>query len=68
MGAAAYNRGSKAISAQIDRELKSHNRPCNGVMYNGPNKRYARCSRCGRIDYEQNEGDRCRVVFIRDHR
>jgi hypothetical protein len=33
--------------------------PCAGVMQNGPDKRYARCSSCAAIDYEKNEGDRC---------
>lgn len=34
--------------------------PCNGKMRNGPEKRYARCTKCGAIDYELNEGDPCR--------
>lgn len=33
---------------------------CNGKMENGPGKRFARCGRCRRIDYEANEGDRCK--------
>ena len=32
---------------------------CGGVMRDGPEKRYARCGTCGRIDYERYEGDRC---------
>jgi len=28
-------------------------------MYNGPNKRYVRCRKCLRIDWEKNEGDTC---------
>lgn len=62
MGTAAYNRGSRAISAQIDRELADKRRRviCNGTFYNGPGKRFARCDKCKRIDYEANEGDRCR--------
>ena len=34
---------------------------CRGVMANGPEKRFTRCGTCGRIDYEQNEGDTCGV-------
>lgn len=33
--------------------------PCNGTLRNGPGKRFVRCDRCGAIDYERNEGDRC---------
>ena len=33
---------------------------CEGRMQNGPGKRYSRCGRCKRTDYEANEGDRCR--------
>lgn len=66
MGAAAYNRGSRAIRNQIDRELAASRRtPCPGLFRNGPGKRYARCSHCGRVDYEANEGDRCRAVLVR---
>ena len=32
---------------------------CGGTFYNGPEKRYVRCSRCEHVDYEKNEGDRC---------
>lgn len=35
---------------------------CNGRMRNGPEKRYARCRVCGAIDWELNEGDRCRAM------
>ena len=60
-GAAAYNRGSRAIRAQIDRELAERRvgRYCTGTMYNGPGKRYVRCAKCRVVDYEKNEGDRC---------
>ena len=63
MGAAAYNRGSKAIREQIDRELerKTIRVRCKGIMRNGPEKRYARCRHCGAIDWELNEGDSCRA-------
>lgn len=42
---------------------------CGGKMYNGPGKKYTRCSKCGRIDWEKNEGDLCSrdipsVVFV----
>ena len=69
MGAAAYNRGSRAISEQIDREFRSRSRliRCKGRMRNGPGKRYARCESCGEIDWELNEGDPCRQ-FVRDPR
>lgn len=33
---------------------------CGGTYYNGPDKRYVRCNRCHRIDWEANEGDRCK--------
>lgn len=61
MGAAAYNRGSRAIREQIDRELREKRklRYCPGTFYNGPGKRFARCDTCKRVDYEANEGDRC---------
>jgi len=58
MGAAAYRRGSRAISAQIDREQEAKRRACGGTFRNGPDKRFARCDRCGVVDYERNEGDR----------
>jgi hypothetical protein len=32
---------------------------CKGKMRNGPDKRYTRCTLCGRLDYETNEGDPC---------
>lgn len=32
---------------------------CSGKMVNGPGKEFARCSKCGRVDYEAYEGDRC---------
>lgn len=32
---------------------------CNGRFRNGPGKLYARCDRCGHVDWEANEGDRC---------
>jgi hypothetical protein len=34
-------------------------RRCNGKMRNGPDKRYTRCTRCGQVDWEANEGDLC---------
>lgn len=34
---------------------------CNGTYKNGPDKRYARCQVCSHVDYEANEGDRCRA-------
>jgi len=33
---------------------------CNGTLYNGPGKRFVRCSKCGTVDWESNEGDACR--------
>lgn len=33
---------------------------CTGTMINGPGKRSARCGVCGIVDWEANEGDRCR--------
>jgi hypothetical protein len=59
MGAAAYRRGSRAISARIDRELEDRRRICGGTYWNGPDKAYARCDRCGRVDYGSHEGDKC---------
>ena len=61
MGVAAYNRGSRAISEAINREQRTKRTKirCSGKMRNGPEKRYARCDTCGRIDWEANEGDRC---------
>ena len=40
--------------------MTSKSKPCKGTYYNGPGKRYARCRVCGHIDWEANEGDRCR--------
>jgi hypothetical protein len=37
-------------------------RECGGTMGDGPAKRYASCTRCGRIDWELYEGDVCRRV------
>ncbi|MDD3983984.1 MAG: hypothetical protein PHU54_08595 [Candidatus Omnitrophica bacterium] len=67
MGAAAYNRGSRCISEQIDREQSSRRIlvRCAGRMRNGPGKRFARCDKCGQIDWELNEGDPCRG-FVRE--
>jgi hypothetical protein len=59
MGAAAYRRGSRAISRQIDRELAERRQICGGTYRDGPNKNYSYCDRCGRIDYEKYEGDKC---------
>lgn len=39
------------------------NRACNGTYRNGPGKRYARCWKCGHVDWEANEGDRCRRLI-----
>lgn len=64
----AYSRKSRAINAQIDRELAEKRNVrrirCDGRMRNGPEKRYARCIKCGAIDYELNEGDRCRAFVL----
>lgn len=70
MGAAAYNRGSKVLRDQLDREAEDrrtvrHVR-CSGLMRNGPEKRYARCRVCGGVDYELNEGDHCRARMPED--
>lgn len=35
---------------------------CPGGVENGPGKRYAVCRLCGALDYEANEGDRCRAL------
>lgn len=59
MGVAAYNRGSRVIRERIDREASARRELCGGKYQNGPDKRHARCDRCGRIDYEANEGDPC---------
>lgn len=37
-------------------------RRCNGTVFNGPDKRFGRCSKCGNLDYELYEGDRCREM------
>jgi hypothetical protein len=67
MGHAAYSRGSRAISTQIDRELEEKRKTrrvrCNGKIQNGPEKRFGRCTKCGAIDYELYEGDRCRAFI-----
>lgn len=65
MGIAAYNRGSRTISTQIDRSLTGRRTTerCGGKFFNGPGKRYVRCARCGSIDYEANEGDRCLKII-----
>lgn len=58
MGAAAYNRGTRAIRAQFDREAEERRRrSCGGVFANGPGKRFVRCCSCGAVDYERSEGD-----------
>jgi len=58
---AAYNRGSRAIRESIDRRegKVKVGRYCGGAMGNGPGKDFVRCNRCGNIDYEKYEGDRC---------
>ncbi len=64
MGVAAYNRGTKALCDQLDREEKDRRTvlmvTCGGTMRNGPGKAYGRCTVCGAVDYEAYEGDRCR--------
>jgi hypothetical protein len=59
MGAAAYNRGSRAIRARFDRELaaKRTRVRCPGRM--GHETPHARCGVCHCLAYELNEGDRC---------
>jgi hypothetical protein len=37
---------------------------CGGRLENGPGKRYVRCVRCRRIDWEANEGDRCAFLIV----
>lgn len=65
MGAAAYNRGSRLASRQIDAIRQTRSERCGGKFFNGPAKRFARCSRCASIDYEANEGDTClRIVDV----
>ena len=64
-GVAAYNRGSRLISRQLDRAVIRDGWYCNGRMENGPNKNYARCQKCGHIDYEKNEGDLCGRLIVR---
>jgi rRNA maturation endonuclease Nob1 len=39
-------------------EPKRRRRPCGGTFRNGPSKKFARCDRCGVVDYEKYEGDR----------
>lgn len=62
MSIRTYNRGSRLIRTQIDRELHERRirRPCGGTFRNGPEKKYARCDRCGIVDYEKYEGDKHR--------
>ena len=56
------------ISALVARIIQNETQvlvtdlPCPGHYLNGPEKRYARCSMCGHLDYESNEGDRCTNV------
>lgn len=57
----AVERGNKA-SALLVRLEKVELPRCTGRMRNGPDKRYARCTKCGAIDHELNEGDRCRAL------
>lgn len=61
MGAAAYNRGSRAVRERIDREQRGKRvrTICGGTYYNGPDKAYGRCDRCKAVDYEKYEGDKC---------
>lgn len=62
-GVAAYRRGSRAIQAQLERDLPRQGWLCPGKMENGPGKRFVRCGRCDAIDYEKSEGDRCNKLF-----
>jgi len=60
MSIRAYNRATRVIRTRIDHELAERRRVCGGTYRNGPDKRFCRCDTCRRIDYEANEGDRCR--------
>ena len=64
MGVAAYNRGSRVIRRQLDATIVKRGRLCGGRFENGLGKRYARCVRCRRIDWEANEGDRCSFLIV----
>jgi hypothetical protein len=64
VGVAAYNRGSRVIRRELDATIMKRGRYCGGRFTNGPGKRYARCVRCRRIDYEANEGDRCSFLIV----
>jgi hypothetical protein len=70
MGVAAYNRGTKALCDQLDREERDRRTvrmvECGGRMRDGTGKLYGRCTACGGIDYELYEGDRCRRLVPRD--
>lgn len=37
---------------------------CGEPMENGPGKRYVVCYKCGAVDYERNEGDKCTAARI----
>lgn len=47
--------------------MREPRKPCDGKFTNGPNKRYARCTRCRVVDFEANENERCtRTVEVQD--
>lgn len=62
-GVAAYNRGTRLLRRQLDRDAVKVGRYCGGKMHDGPNKAFGRCSSCGKIDYEKYEGDRCTRII-----
>ena len=67
MGAAAQRRGDVVLRRQSDAALGRAERSerCGGKYVNGPDKAYSRCSRCGSLEYEKYEGDRCtHIVFV----
>jgi len=52
--------GSKFSGPQSLEEGKAKGKKvCGGKMRSGPGKRYAICTKCGKIDYEKYEGDKC---------
>lgn len=57
-----------AEAAPVSQSMRpATSRPCRGGrLENGSGKRYARCSRCRRIDWEGNDGDRCRELASRE--
>ena len=53
----AFGRASRTAGPKRKPARRS-NAECGGVFHSGPDKAFARCGKCGAIDYESYEGDR----------